>query len=67
MWDAIAYDPELSLIYLGVGNGAPWDQNERSPEGGDNWFLSSILALNAADGSYAWHYHELMIAIVGAG
>lgn len=56
VWDAIAYDPELKLIYLGVGNGAPWDRNERSPDGGDNWFLSSIVALHADDGTYAWHY-----------
>ncbi len=56
VWDAIVYDPELNLVYLGVGNGTPWDQKYRSPEGGDNWFLSSIVALNADDGKYVWHY-----------
>ncbi|NND33882.1 MAG: PQQ-binding-like beta-propeller repeat protein, partial [Saprospiraceae bacterium] len=32
VWDAIVYDPELNLVYIGVGNGSPWDRNERSPE-----------------------------------
>jgi mono/diheme cytochrome c family protein len=39
-----------------VGNGAPWNRQIRSPDGGDNLFLSSILALNPDDGSYVWHY-----------
>ena len=56
VWDAIVYDPELNLVYIGVGNGTPWDQLHRSPGGGDNWFLSSIVALNADDGKYAWHF-----------
>jgi quinohemoprotein ethanol dehydrogenase len=56
VWDAIVYDPELNFIYLGVGNGTPWDQKYRSPEGGDNLFLSSIVALNADDGTYQWHF-----------
>ncbi|MEO1437848.1 MAG: PQQ-dependent dehydrogenase, methanol/ethanol family [Bacteroidota bacterium] len=56
VWDAIVYDPELNLVYIGVGNGTPWDRKHRSPEGGDNWFLSSIVALNADNGKYVWHY-----------
>ncbi|MCL4113266.1 UNVERIFIED_CONTAM: hypothetical protein GTU68_018204 [Idotea baltica] len=55
-WDAIVYDPALNLIYIGVGNGAHWDREWRSPEGGDNLYLSSIVALDADDGSYVWHY-----------
>ncbi len=55
-WDSMAYDPELNLLYVGVGNGAPWNRQIRSPAGGDNLYLSSILALNPDDGSYAWHY-----------
>ena len=55
-WDAIAYDPELNLVYIGVGNGAPWNRDIRSPEGGDNLYLSSIIALNPDDGSLKWHY-----------
>lgn len=56
VWDAIVYDPELNLVYIGVGNGAHWDREWRSPGGGDNLYLSSIVALNADDGSYVWHY-----------
>jgi quinohemoprotein ethanol dehydrogenase len=55
-WDAIVYDPEFDVFYLGVGNGSPWDRNIRSPGGGDNLFLSSIVAVDANTGKYVWHY-----------
>ena len=55
-WDGIAYDPELNLIYVGTGNGSPWNAQHRSPGGGDNLYLSSIVALNADTGKYVWHY-----------
>jgi quinohemoprotein ethanol dehydrogenase len=55
-WDGIAYDPELNLIYVGTGNGSPWNAQHRSPGGGDNLYLASIVALNADTGKYAWHY-----------
>ena len=57
-WDSIVYDPKLKLIYIGGGNGGPWVQKYRSPGGGDNLFLSSIVAVHVDDGSYAWHYQE---------
>jgi PQQ-dependent dehydrogenase (methanol/ethanol family) len=56
VWDGMAYDPVLDLIYIGTGNGAPWSHNERSPGGGDNLYLSSIVALRAETGEYVWHY-----------
>ena len=56
VWDSIAYDPELDLLYIGVGNGSPWNRYIRSPGGGDNWFLSSIVALKPDTGKYVWHY-----------
>ena len=56
VWDSMAYDPELDLLYIGTGNGSPWNQDLRSPGGGDNLFLSSIVALKPDDGSYVWHY-----------
>ena len=56
VWDSMAYDSELNLLYLGVGNGAPWNREIRSPDGGDNLYLSSIVAVNPDDGSYVWHY-----------
>ncbi len=56
VWDSMVYDPELDLFYIGVGNGSPWNQAVRSPEGGDNLFLTSIVALRPATGEYVWHY-----------
>ena len=38
VWDSIVYDPELDLLYIGVGNGGPWNGKYRSPQGGDNLF-----------------------------
>ncbi len=39
-WDAMAYDPELDLLYIGTGNGSPWNQRMRIHGSGDNLFLS---------------------------
>ena len=58
VWDSMVYDPELDLLYIGVGNGSPWNQNLRSPGGGDNLFLSSIVALKPETGEYVWHFQE---------
>ncbi|MBB5187847.1 PQQ-dependent dehydrogenase (methanol/ethanol family) [Zhongshania antarctica] len=55
-WDSMAYDPALDLLYVGVGNGSPWNQSIRSPGGGDNLYLSSIVALRPDTGEYVWHY-----------
>ncbi len=55
-WNAFSYDPELKLIYIGVGNGFPYNTSLRSPGGGDNLFLSSIVAVKADTGEYVWHY-----------
>jgi quinohemoprotein ethanol dehydrogenase len=56
VWDSMAYDPELDLLYIGTGNGSPWNPKYRSPNGGDNLFLSSIVALKPDTGDYVWHY-----------
>jgi len=56
VWDSMAYDAELDLLYFGVGNGTPWNQQIRSPGGGDNLFLSSIVAVRPDTGEYVWHY-----------
>ena len=56
VWDSMAFDPELDLLYIGVGNGSPWTRQLRSPGGGDNLFLSSIVALRPDTGEYVWHY-----------
>lgn len=58
VWDSMAYDPALDLLYIGVGNGSPWNQALRSPGGGDNLYLSSVVAIKAKTGEYAWHFQE---------
>ena len=56
VWNAMTYDPTLNLLYIGVGNGDPWDHDLRSQGKGDNLYLCSIVALNADTGEYVWHY-----------
>jgi quinohemoprotein ethanol dehydrogenase len=56
VWDAIVYDPDFDQVLVGVGNGSPWNHQIRSPGGGDNLFLASIVALDAKTGAYRWHY-----------
>ena len=56
VWDSMAYDPKLDLLYVGVGNGSPWNPTYRSPGGGDNLYIDSIIALKPGTGEYVWHY-----------
>jgi quinohemoprotein ethanol dehydrogenase len=58
-WDGMVYDPELRLLYVGTGNGSPYKASERSPRGGDNLYLASILAIDPATGRLAWHYQTV--------
>ena len=58
VWDTMSFDPELNLMFIGTGNGSPWARSKRSPSGGDNLFLASIVALNPDTGKYVWHYQE---------
>ena len=58
VWDAIVYDAELDQLYIGVGNGNPWNHGLRSEGKGDNLFLSSVVALKPETGEYLWHYQE---------
>lgn len=55
-WDSMAYDPELDLLYVGTGNGSPWSRFMRSPGGGDNLYVSSIVAIKPETGEMVWHY-----------
>ncbi len=56
VWNAMTYDAEMNRIYLGTGNGSPWNHKLRSPDGGDNLYLCSVVALDATTGEYLWHY-----------
>ena len=55
-WHGMTYDAELDQLYIGTGNGSPWNRKIRSPEGGDNLFLCSVVALDPDTGAYKWHY-----------
>jgi len=59
VWGGIAYDPKLNLLYIGTGNAAPYNIKSRSPRGGDNLYLASILAIHPDDGTLAWYYQEV--------
>ena len=58
VWDAMAYDPKLDLLYFGTDNGSPWNHAVRSPGGGDNLFIASIIAVRPDTGEYVWHFQE---------
>ncbi|MEY2690434.1 MAG: hypothetical protein RL375_4634 [Pseudomonadota bacterium] len=52
-WLTGSYDPELDLVYWGVGNGGPWNAATR---GGDALYINSVLALRPSTGEIVWHY-----------
>lgn len=56
VWDSMAFDPELDLLYIGTGNASWWNRQARSEGKGDNLFVSSIVALRPDSGEYVWHY-----------
>ncbi|MHC5307284.1 PQQ-dependent dehydrogenase, methanol/ethanol family [Bartonella sp. LJL80] len=58
VWDSIVYDPVTDLVYIGVGNGSPWNYALRSNNFGDNLFLGSIVAIRPETGEYVWHFQE---------
>lgn len=58
-WNGMVYDPELDLLYVGTGNAALFNWHERSPSGGDNLFLASILAIDPDTGRLVWHYQQV--------
>ena len=54
IWTTGSYDPELNLMYWGVGNPGPdWNGDSRP---GDNLYTESVVALNPDTGELAWHY-----------
>ncbi|RYM01570.1 PQQ-dependent dehydrogenase, methanol/ethanol family [Sphingobium indicum] len=58
VWNAISYDPETDSIFLGTGNGYPWNHKVRSGGKGDNLFLASVVAVSGSTGEYKWHYQQ---------
>src|SRR5262245_27012813 len=52
-WLSGSYDPELNLLFWGVGNPAPWNGDTRQ---GDNLYSCSLIALDATTGALRWHF-----------
>ncbi|HEV2700636.1 MAG TPA: PQQ-dependent dehydrogenase, methanol/ethanol family [Steroidobacteraceae bacterium] len=57
-WDAMAYDPQLDLLYFGTDNGGPWNKKFRSPGTSDDLFIASIIAVRPDTGEYVWHFQN---------
>jgi quinohemoprotein ethanol dehydrogenase len=57
-WDAINYDAETGNVIIGTGNGGPYHTAKRSPKGGDQLYLSSLVALDVKTGRIKWYYQE---------
>jgi quinohemoprotein ethanol dehydrogenase len=57
VWDSITYDPVTNLVLFGTGNAEPWNPAAAEREG-DSLYTSSIVAVNADSGEYAWHFQE---------
>ncbi|MCQ9154205.1 PQQ-dependent dehydrogenase, methanol/ethanol family [Acidomonas methanolica] len=58
VWDSLVYDPVTDLVYIGVGNGSPWNYKFRSGGKGNDLFLGSIVAVKPETGEYVWHFQE---------
>src|SRR5262245_60558134 len=56
-WLVGSYDPELNLLYWGVGNPSSDFYDELRP--GDNLYTNSIIALDPDTGKLKWHYQEV--------
>jgi PQQ-dependent dehydrogenase (methanol/ethanol family) len=53
VWGWVSYDPELNLIYYGMGNPGSWNPELRP---GDNKWSAGVFARNPDDGQAAWYY-----------
>ncbi|MDE2294507.1 MAG: PQQ-dependent dehydrogenase, methanol/ethanol family, partial [Gammaproteobacteria bacterium] len=58
VWDGIAYDPALDLVFVGTANPSPYviGKDERA---GDALYAASIIAIHANTGKLAWYYQEV--------
>lgn len=53
-WMTGTYDPELDLLFWGLGNPKPdYDASIRK---GDNLYTNSVVALKASSGELVWHF-----------
>lgn len=60
VWDPITYDAATGLLIYGTAGATPealYGDRANMKVSGDRLFASSIVAVNAKTGEYAWHYH----------
>lgn len=58
-WNEMTYDPASNQLFFGTSGAYPYQHAQRSPLGGENLFLSSIVAVDANSGEYRWHYQTV--------
>jgi glucose dehydrogenase len=56
-WTTPAIDPQLGLVYLGVGNPSPQMDDLTRP--GDNLYTVSLVALDVDTGALRWYYQQV--------
>ncbi len=56
-WTTPALDPDLGLVFLGVGNPSPEFHGLTRP--GDNLYTVSLVALDVENGELRWHYQQV--------
>jgi quinohemoprotein ethanol dehydrogenase len=59
VWDGMAYDPTLHLVYIGTANAAPYNSHLGGRKGGDELYAASIIAIHAERGTLAWYYQTV--------
>jgi quinohemoprotein ethanol dehydrogenase len=59
VWDGMAYDGTLGLVYIGTANPAPYNSHLDGAKAGDELYAASILAIHVADGTLAWYYQAV--------
>ena len=53
-WMTGSYDPELNLVFWGIGN--PWPDYDPEIRAGDDLYTDSAIALDADTGQLKWHF-----------
>ena len=59
VWDAMVYDPESDQLIIGTGGASPFNPTERGEGAGDELFVNAVVALNADNGEYQWHFSQV--------
>lgn len=58
-WTTGSYDPDLNMLFWGVGMPIPYPEIIRGTEGGDALYTNSTLAIDADTGEIVWYYQHL--------